>query len=39
MAFWQELWEMNLNRSYRADFEEYTDMLEDEAEITIYIAI
>lgn len=37
--FWTELWKMDLKRSYKADFEEYTNVVGEEAEIAIYIAL
>lgn len=38
---WQEIWNMNLNRKYTCDFEEYQNNTEDmnNQEIHIYIAI
>ncbi len=38
---WQEIWNMNLNRKYTCDFEEYQNNSEDmqKQEIHIYIAI
>ena len=37
--FWQRLWQMNLNRAYRYDFEEYQNADSENAEIHIYISI
>lgn len=39
--FWNELWTMNLDRAYTADFEEYIQTSQDmaNAEIHIYIAL
>ena len=37
--FWQELWKMDLDRKYTADFEEYQDDCIDNTEIHIYIAL
>lgn len=37
--FWQELWNMNLDRNYKCDFEEYQDCDMENAEIHIYISI
>lgn len=37
--FWQKLWDMNLDRNYKCDFEEYQDGNVDNAEIHIYISI
>ena len=39
MQFWQQLWKMDLKRSYKADFEEYMNLSEEEADIIIYIAL
>lgn len=39
VQFWQELWGMDLNRSFRADFEEYQEMSGEEAEIHVYIGL
>lgn len=39
MQFWQELWEMDLKRSYVADFEEYMDQEMENAEIHVYIGL
>lgn len=36
--FWQKLWDMNLDRSYSCDFEEYQNADPDNAEIHIYIS-
>lgn len=38
-AFWQEFWNMDLNRTYVCDFEEYQNASVEDAEIHIYIAI
>lgn len=37
--FWQELWNMNLDRSYVCDFEEYQNADPENAEIHIYIGL
>lgn len=37
--FWMKLWEMNLKRNYKCDFEEYQDGNLEEAIIYIYISI
>lgn len=37
--FWQELWEMDLERSYGSDFEEYQNSDMENAEIHMYIGI
>lgn len=37
--FWQELWKMNLNRSFICDFEEYQNADPEHAEIHIYIGL
>lgn len=37
--FWQELWQMKLDRSYICDFEEYQNSDMDNAEIHIYIGL
>lgn len=37
--FWQELWKMDLSRSFNYDFEEYQDCNIDDAEIHIYIGL
>ena len=37
--FWQELWQMKLNRSYVCDFEEYQNADFENAEIHIYIGL
>lgn len=39
MEFWQQLWQMNLDRAFAADFEEYQDSSMEEAEIHIYIGL
>lgn len=39
VQFWEQLWKMDLKRSYLADFEEYTNIVDGEADITIYIAL
>lgn len=37
--FWQELWKMDLNRSFVCDFEEYQNNDPENAEIHIYIGL
>lgn len=37
--FWQKLWQMDLNRSFICDFEEYQNSSIDECEIHIYIGL
>lgn len=37
--FWQELWKMDLERTFVCDFEEYQDSEMDEAEIHLYIGV
>ena len=37
--FWEKLWQMDLSRSYQADFEEYVSGDIEECEIHIYIAL
>jgi predicted transcriptional regulator YdeE len=37
--FWSQLWQMELDRSYLCDFEEYQDCNMEDAEIHIYISI
>ncbi len=37
--FWQELWQMKLDRSYICDFEEYQNSDPENAEIHIYIGL
>lgn len=39
IGFWQELWNMNLERTYICDFEEYQDSNIEEATIHIFIGI
>lgn len=39
MEFWQQLWTMNLERSFQADFEEYQDSDMENGEIHIYIGL
>ncbi|MBE6023621.1 MAG: AraC family transcriptional regulator [Cellulosilyticum sp.] len=39
VKFWAELWQMDLERSYKADFEEYVGGTPEECDINIYIAI
>lgn len=39
MEFWQELWSMDLPRSFKSDFEEYQDGDMEHAEIHIYIGL
>lgn len=36
---WGEIWKIDLNRSYAADFEEYLNCDEENADIDIYIAL
>lgn len=36
---WEEIWKMDLNRSYTGDFEEYLDSDLENANINIYIAL
>lgn len=36
---WQEIWKMDLPRSFQCDFEEYQDDSMDHAEIHIYVGI
>lgn len=38
-AAWQEIWNMDLPRSFRCDFEEYQDDSMDNAEIHIYVGL
>ena len=38
-AFWEELWKLDLNRSFVCDFEEYQDCEEENATIHIYIGL
>lgn len=38
-AAWQEIWEMDLPRSFQCDFEEYQDDSMDRAEIHIYVGL
>ena len=37
--FWQELWKMELKRTFVCDFEEYQDSEMDQAEIHVYIGV
>lgn len=37
--FWEELWNMDIDRSYTFDFEEYQDSNMEDATVHIYIAI
>jgi len=37
--FWQQLWEMDLPRSFLCDFEEYQNSDMEQAEIHIYIGL
>lgn len=37
--FWEKLWKMDIERSYKADFEEYIGDNPDECEIHIYISL
>lgn len=36
---WDEIWKMNLNRSFTGDFEEYLNNDFENANIDIYIAL
>lgn len=36
---WNEIWKMDLNRSFKADFEEYLSNVNGTAEINIYISL
>ena len=36
---WQEIWSMDLSRTFACDFEEYQDGSMDEAEIHIYVGL
>lgn len=36
---WQEIWSMDLSRTFACDFEEYQDDSMDEAEIHIYVGL
>lgn len=36
---WQEIWQMDLPRSFQYDFEEYQDSCMDDAEIHIYVGL
>lgn len=36
---WEEIWKMNLERSYKADFEEYLNEDFENAEINLYISL
>ena len=38
-AAWQEIWQMDLPRAYRCDFEEYQDDCMEDAEIHIYVGL
>lgn len=38
-AAWQEIWQMNLPRTFQCDFEEYQDDSMDHAEIHIYVGL
>ena len=38
-AFWEELWNIDLDRKYTCDFEEYQNASVENAEIHIYIAL
>lgn len=38
-AAWQEIWQMDLKRTFQCDFEEYQDDCMEEAEIHIYVGI
>lgn len=37
--FWQELWKMDLDRAFKADFEEYRNQDVENAEIHIYVGL
>ena len=37
--FWQKLWQMDLDRAFAADYEEYVNGSAEDAEIHIYIGI
>lgn len=37
--FWQELWQMDLDRAFVADYEEYRNSSVEDAEIHIYIGL
>ena len=37
--FWQKLWKMDLDRSYKCDFEEYQDDNMEDATVYIYISL
>lgn len=37
--FWQELWQMNLDRTFICDFEEYQNSDMEQAEIHMYIGV
>lgn len=39
LKFWQELWNMKLDRAFLSDFEEYQDCNMEEAEVHIYIGL
>jgi len=36
---WQEIWQMDLPRTFQCDFEEYQDDSMDNAEIHIYVGL
>ncbi len=38
-AAWQEIWQMDLPRTFRCDFEEYQNDCMDQAEIHIYVGL
>ena len=38
-AFWQELWSMDLDRTFGADFEEYRNQDVENAEVHIYVGL
>ena len=38
-AAWQEIWQMDLPRTFRCDFEEYQDDCMENAEIHIYVGL
>ena len=38
-AAWQEIWQMDLPRTFQCDFEEYQDERMEDAEIHIYVGL
>ena len=38
-AAWQEIWQMDLPRTFQCDFEEYQDDRMEDAEIHIYVGL